>query len=810
MMTFPRSDPVAFLILVTVAASRSAFAKDTAFVEVVLFESSPNGDYTTYTTGLQGRFSKAGATISAEGEIVQVHPLGLCNGNNEEDLHDYGWVGVVKLEQPELDPSCLTVLGKTKRAVQRGATAVILDVSEDPGAIDQLDQGSDTPLKRPVVFVKGGEAVKLMNIVNKQKVARARIQHGPPQPAEFFDMGVFLAFFVAVSLVCLLLLIKIKLKQRRTQGSVNRAAMQALEKMETRHFKAKGHRDSLCGSSASDCAICLERYLDGEELRVISCAHRFHRRCVDPWLLQHHTCPHCRRNIVEQQKGNLRSACVNSGVPPHARRPRVVLPAHHPGRVHRTTPGYPNSGGTGLRGSLAPTATQTGGRVDRTLYAPRFSATFRGYPPVRQAGGASSRLMPDCSQPAGLYVQPAGTYHRPSASSSTFRRSRLHGHSFPRVPCVSPNDSMYQHYFYQGLTFPQGPSNPGAEQVLPTSSLICPAALHTGFALGIHSCLGPARTCYHGNQSVCSGYLGDGPGSDSSSAARCGRGRSSSSDSMLDSTETSNRATFGSCSTFRSSLSSDTDPFVFRSGSLGGSAGLDMRNGSPPTRHGRPGSPSRRRQDLLTQCTFDVNRRSCSSSEPMERNGSTPPGALEGARADFRSVVQDDRGSHTVACGCHFKIPPAATKERHYQLGEAKFLEMVDDEQRIQGLLTQTSHASGPCNSLMDQADAEDQPCGCTTEDRLGWDSSQCCCVHLRSTSDQARAGIGRTENFCRPGCQAHRTPQHLEPLRHPPAEREGKELAGVCHAVGSDGDQTCSRNTCPGQQGEPKVCFPT
>lgn len=44
----------------------------------------------------------------------QVHPLGLCNGNNEEDLHDYGWVGVVKLEQPELDPSCLTVLGKVR------------------------------------------------------------------------------------------------------------------------------------------------------------------------------------------------------------------------------------------------------------------------------------------------------------------------------------------------------------------------------------------------------------------------------------------------------------------------------------------------------------------------------------------------------------------------------------------------------------------------------------------------------------------------------------------------------------------------
>lgn len=78
MMILPRRgsdrvpDSVVLVILAVAASLGTVFAKDTAFVEVVLFESSPNGDYTTYTTGLQGRFSKAGATISAEGEIVQV------------------------------------------------------------------------------------------------------------------------------------------------------------------------------------------------------------------------------------------------------------------------------------------------------------------------------------------------------------------------------------------------------------------------------------------------------------------------------------------------------------------------------------------------------------------------------------------------------------------------------------------------------------------------------------------------------------------------------------------------------------------
>lgn len=61
-----------------------------------------------------------------------------------------------------------------------------------------------------------------------------------------------------------------------TQSSMNRMAIQALEKMETRKFKAKGKgpsesscgaSDSLSGSSTSDCAICLEKYMDGEVRR---------------------------------------------------------------------------------------------------------------------------------------------------------------------------------------------------------------------------------------------------------------------------------------------------------------------------------------------------------------------------------------------------------------------------------------------------------------------------------------------------------------------------------------------------------------
>jgi hypothetical protein len=51
---------------------------------------------------------------------------------------------------------------------------------------------------------------------------------------------------------------------------------------------------------ASDCAVCLGEFADGELLRLLPrCAHAFHVRCIDTWLRAHVNCPLCRSHVLD-------------------------------------------------------------------------------------------------------------------------------------------------------------------------------------------------------------------------------------------------------------------------------------------------------------------------------------------------------------------------------------------------------------------------------------------------------------------------------------------------------------------------------
>ncbi|KAG2702609.1 hypothetical protein I3843_06G091900 [Carya illinoinensis] len=47
-----------------------------------------------------------------------------------------------------------------------------------------------------------------------------------------------------------------------------------------------------------ECAVCLCKIEEGEEMRELRCDHLFHRECLDRWVgYNHKTCPLCRGSL---------------------------------------------------------------------------------------------------------------------------------------------------------------------------------------------------------------------------------------------------------------------------------------------------------------------------------------------------------------------------------------------------------------------------------------------------------------------------------------------------------------------------------
>ncbi|KAJ9176007.1 hypothetical protein P3X46_014501 [Hevea brasiliensis] len=69
---------------------------------------------------------------------------------------------------------------------------------------------------------------------------------------------------------------------------------------------------------ATDCAICLGEFMDGERVRVLpKCSHGFHVRCIDPWLGSHSSCPTCRQSLLEQPATSSDGAEADVGIRIH-------------------------------------------------------------------------------------------------------------------------------------------------------------------------------------------------------------------------------------------------------------------------------------------------------------------------------------------------------------------------------------------------------------------------------------------------------------------------------------------------------------
>ncbi|XP_043830392.1 E3 ubiquitin-protein ligase RNF128 isoform X1 [Dromiciops gliroides] len=84
--------------------------------------------------------------------------------------------------------------------------------------------------------------------------------------------------------------------QNRKQRQLKADAKRAIGKLQLRALK---HGDKETGPDGDSCAVCIEIFRPNDIVRILTCNHLFHKTCIDPWLLEHRTCPMCKCDILK-------------------------------------------------------------------------------------------------------------------------------------------------------------------------------------------------------------------------------------------------------------------------------------------------------------------------------------------------------------------------------------------------------------------------------------------------------------------------------------------------------------------------------
>ncbi|KAF9349001.1 E3 ubiquitin-protein ligase rnf13 [Mortierella sp. AD094] len=102
---------------------------------------------------------------------------------------------------------------------------------------------------------------------------------------------------------------------RSTRAIAAATALDANTAQQTTPATVNAPTSGLDEATNETCAVCLDEFSDGEEIRTLPCRHEFHCECIDPWLTRKSsTCPLCKYDCmprtIEEVEGRGEDANV--------------------------------------------------------------------------------------------------------------------------------------------------------------------------------------------------------------------------------------------------------------------------------------------------------------------------------------------------------------------------------------------------------------------------------------------------------------------------------------------------------------------
>ncbi|XP_006870831.1 PREDICTED: E3 ubiquitin-protein ligase RNF149 [Chrysochloris asiatica] len=197
-----------------------------------------------------------------------------------------------------------TFKDKVLVAARRNASAVVIYNEERFGnqTAPMSHAGTGNIVVIMISYPKGRE---ILDLVQKGIPVKMAIGIGTRHVQEFISgqSVVFVAIaFITMMIISLAWLIFYYIQRFLYTGSQfgNQTHRKETKKVISQlllHTVKRGEKG--IDVDAENCAVCIENFKAKDVVRILPCKHIFHRTCIDPWLLDHRTCPMCKLDVIK-------------------------------------------------------------------------------------------------------------------------------------------------------------------------------------------------------------------------------------------------------------------------------------------------------------------------------------------------------------------------------------------------------------------------------------------------------------------------------------------------------------------------------
>uniref|UniRef100_A0A3P8V9A4 Ring finger protein 150b n=1 Tax=Cynoglossus semilaevis TaxID=244447 RepID=A0A3P8V9A4_CYNSE len=283
----------------------------TAFVNIS-YEDPATRDFRSEKTEC-GRYGENSPKRDAKGVVVLPVDRQACDPNTRfpVPVQAGAWVALIA-------PGNCTYKEKIRHAAAHNASAVVIfnvGSSNNNDTITMPHSGTGDVVAIMIPEPKGREVLALLE---RNVTVNMTITIGTRNLQKYVSRTSVV--FVSISFIVLMIIslawlvfyyiqrFRYANARDRNQRRLGDAAKKAISKLQVRTIR-KGDQET--EADFDNCAVCIEGYKPNDVVRILPCRHLFHKSCVDPWLLDHRTCPMCKMNILKALGIALNADCLD-------------------------------------------------------------------------------------------------------------------------------------------------------------------------------------------------------------------------------------------------------------------------------------------------------------------------------------------------------------------------------------------------------------------------------------------------------------------------------------------------------------------